>query len=54
MFVAKINVCHVMLWIDSTPQDLFKEGVNFASTVDFTKSRTRTSDATVRFEPFGL
>jgi hypothetical protein len=54
MFVAKTCARHVVLWIDSTPQDLFKEGVEFASTVDFTKSRTRTDGTTIRFEPLGL
>jgi hypothetical protein len=54
MFVAEIYARYVVLWIDSTSQDLFEEGVKFASTVDFTKSRIRTNDTTVRFEPLGL
>ena len=47
MFVADIYARHMVVRIDSTPQDLFEEGVKFASEVDFTRSHTND---TVRFE----
>lgn len=50
MFVADIYARRMALRINSTPQDLFEEGVEFASGVDFTRSRT---NSTVRFELSG-
>lgn len=53
MFVVELYAFHAVLLIESISQDLFKEGVNFTSTIDFTKSRTRTNDTTIRFESLG-
>ena len=52
MFVAEIYARHVVFLIDPTSQDLFEEGVKFASEVDFTRSRAR--NAKIRFGSLGL
>ena len=51
MLVADIYARHAVFWIDSTSQDLFEEGVKFASEVDFTKSHARNT--TIRFGLLG-